>query len=68
MTSLYFKLILDSSLTPFGKLIQQFIWHKVMETLALESDTPESEVCVLSLVVLASAHYSTSLGIIILTP
>lgn len=56
MTPLYVKLILDSSLTPFGKLINQFIWHNVMETLALESDTPEFEVCVPFLAVLAPAH------------
>lgn len=55
MAPFYFKLILHSSLTAFGKLIKQFIWHNVMETLALESDTPEFEVCVLFLDVLASA-------------
>lgn len=56
MAPLYFKLILDSSLIPFGKLIKQFIWHNIMETLALESDIPEFEVCVLFLAVLAPAH------------
>lgn len=35
MVPLSFRLVLDSSLTPFGKLVKLLTWHNVVERLWL---------------------------------